>query len=280
MGWYSRYDRILRKFLPSVARLSYNPYAKITANTIAGVLSLPFPEFRALPPNHLCIRTGSGNRIFNNHVNFILKSSQCWLTFLSRDYCTRRSDVVELGCGCGGIARALKDPWFEGTYVGVDVDEEMIQYCQQDFSDKRFKFILSPHKSATYSPHSLHVPSKTGCDLMIAEAESKDFVYSISLYSHLLEAEVVDYLKETYRILRAGGLMYMTFFCLEHVKLGRRWTFTHRCGNAYVENARYPEAAVAYRQLYMIETATNCGFRGVTINPPQGGAQSELVARK
>jgi hypothetical protein len=63
------------------------------------------------------------------------------------------------------------------------------------------------------------------------------------------------------------------------VELGRRRTFTHRRDNAYVESARYPEAAVAYHEAFTIELATNCGFREVTVGP-QGGAQSELVARK
>jgi SAM-dependent methyltransferase len=125
---------------------------KIIANTIAGILSQPFPEVRELPPNHLCMRTGAGNQLFNNHVNFIMKSGRCWLNFLSRRYYTFSSDVVELGCGCGGIARALKEAWFEGTYVGVDIDEEIIEYCRKNFPAGRFEFILSPHRSKTYCP--------------------------------------------------------------------------------------------------------------------------------
>jgi hypothetical protein len=154
MGWYSKHDRVLRKFVPSIARVSYNPFVKIAGNAVAGVLSRPFPELRELPPNHLCIRTGAGNRVVNNHVNFILKSYQCWLTFLSRKFCTFDSDIVDLGCGCGGIARALREPWFKGTYVGVDIDAEMIEYCRHNFPAERFEFVLSPHKSTTYSPHN------------------------------------------------------------------------------------------------------------------------------
>lgn len=284
MALYSRYDRIFRKFVPSVAKISYNPFLKISGDAIARMLARPFPELRDLPPNHLCIRIGSGNCIFNGHVNFIQAGSQCWLTFLSRKYCSSSSDVVELGCGCGRIARALRDPswdrWFEGTYVGVDIDREMIEYCRENFPAGRFEFVLSPHKSATYSSDNLCVASETAWDFSIAAPESKDFVYSISLFSHLLEAEVFDYLRETYRILRPGGVMYMTFFCLEYVELGRRWTFEHRRGNAYLESEQYPEAAVAYHEAFMTELATNCGFREVTVAPRVGITQSELVARK
>jgi SAM-dependent methyltransferase len=281
MAASSKYDRIYRRFVPSIAKLSYNPLIKVFGNAIAKMLALPFPELRDLPPNHLRIRIGAGNRIVNGHVDFIETGSKCWLAFLSRKYCTSNSDVVELGCGCGRIARALRDPWwgpwFEGTYVGVDIDHEMIEYCQNNFPAPRFQFILSPHKSKTYSPNKSCVAPETAGDLAIAAPASKDFVYSFSLFTHLLETEVLDYLGETYRILRADGIMYMTFFCMEHVELGRRWTFPHRRDNAYVENPQYPEAAVAYHEAFITELATNCGFREVTI---RRGTPSALVARK
>ena len=148
MGVYSKHDRIYRKFVPSVAKPSYHPVVRVGGDAIARMLALPFPELRDLPPNHLRLRVGAGNQILNGHVDFLDTSSRCWLAFLSRRYCTSISDVVELGCGCGRVARALKepswDPWFEGTYVGVDIDSEMIEYCRNNFPAPRFKFILSP----------------------------------------------------------------------------------------------------------------------------------------
>jgi SAM-dependent methyltransferase len=284
MAFYSKRDRIFRRLVPSVARISYNPFVKTVGDTIARGLAWPFPELRDLPPNHLCIRVGSGNRIFNSHINFLQTGANVWLTFLSRKYCTPNSDLVEIGCGCGRLARPLmyppwEDSWFKGTYVGVDIDSEMIEYCRNNFPRGRFEFILSPHRSNTYSPDHLSGTSETTFGLAIAPQESKDFVFSLSLYSHLLEREAVDYLHETYRILKADGIMFMTFFCIEHVELGRCWTFQHRRGNAYVESARYPEAAVAYHEAFMTELAANCGFCEVTVSR-RGGAQSELVARK
>jgi SAM-dependent methyltransferase len=205
-----------------------------------------------------------------------------WLTFLSRKYCTSKSDVVELGCGCGRIARPLRDPrwdpWFEGTYVGVDIDREMIEYCRSNFPEGRFQFILSPHRSATYSPGNLHNAQETPSEFFIADEQSKDFIYSLSLYSHLLETEVIEYMRKSYRILRTNGIMFLTFFCIEHVELGGRWTFRHRRGNAYIESTRYPEAAVAYHEAFVIDLAKKCGFREVTVAPKKG--QSELVALK
>jgi hypothetical protein len=154
----------------------------------------------------------------------------------------------------------------------------MIEYCRSNFPADRFQFMLSPHRSATYSASSRHGSQEPTPKFVIADEQSKDYVFSLSLYSHLLETEVLQYMQESYRILRTNGIMFMTFFCIEHVELGGRWTFGNRRGNAYIESARYPEAAVAYHEAFMVDLAKNCGFREVTVAPKKG--QSELVALK
>jgi SAM-dependent methyltransferase len=272
------FDRVVRGFVPSLGKASYNPIFKTVGNTIASVLGLPFRELRQLPPNHLRLRVGVGNRVLTNHVYFLERGRLVWLEFLSRQYCTSKSDVVELGCGCGRIARALKDEWFEGTYLGVDIDTEMIEYCRNDFAASRFQFLLSPHKSKTYSPNGGATHDARQVSLLIAEPDSKDFVFSISLYSHLLEAEFAEYLGESFRILRSGGWMYLTFFCMEDVNLGQRWTFTHRRGNAFIENNDFPEAAVAYKKAHVVRLVESWGFREVAVIPH--AVQSVLIARK
>jgi SAM-dependent methyltransferase len=275
---YSRFDRAMRKLVPSVGKISYNPVINIVGDAVAFALSLPFPELRDLPPNHLRIRIGVGNRVLTNHVHFVEMGNGIWLDFISKQYCSSTSDVVELGCGCGRIARPLKGSWFQGTYVGVDLDGEMIDYCRNHFPKEKFTFVLSPHKSQTYSPSGTATIVGTTEKLAIAEAASKDFIYSISLYSHLLEPEFKEYLQETARILRPGGQMYATFFCIEHVDLGERWTFNYQIGNSYVENEQLPEAAVAYKEEYVRKLVQDAGFTNIIISPKK--LQSALVAQK
>jgi SAM-dependent methyltransferase len=275
---YSRFDRAIRKLVPSVGKISYNPVTRTVGNVIASALSLPFAELRQLPPNHLRIRIGVGNRILANHVHFLEMGNGTWLDFLSKQYCTASSDVVELGCGCGRIAHPLRGEWFTGTYVGVDLDREMIDYCRNHFPKEKFSFVLSPHKSATYSPEGAEGQERGEGKLVIADAASKDFIFSISLYSHLLEPEMREYLQESARILRPGAIMHLTFFCMEHVELGVRWTFGHPMGNSFVENLRLPEAAVAYKEDYIRGVVREMGFRDISISPRK--VQSILIARK
>ena len=273
-----RLDYAIRRCAPSVAKISYAPILGLALDAIASALALPFRELRDIPPNHLRIRIGVGNRVIANHVHFLEMGSGVWMDFLSRQYCTFNSDIVELGCGCGRIARPLKGAWFQGTYVGVDIDSEMIEYCRSHFPKERFRFVHSPHKSATYSSRRQKTAPGKSAALRIADANSKDFIFSISLYSHLLEEELLEYLQESARILRVGGIMQMTFFCMDHINLGDRWTFKRAKGNSYIENQKYPEAAVAYTENYIRKLVGEIGFGEITVLPRT--VQSSLIARK
>ena len=56
-------DRALRKLFPSTSKLTFNPLFRAVMNASDFVPRLIYPEFRTLPPNHLRIRVGVGNRI-------------------------------------------------------------------------------------------------------------------------------------------------------------------------------------------------------------------------
>ena len=64
------FDRVLRKLFPSTSKLTFNPLFRAAVNAFDAVPRLMFPEFRSLPPNHLRIRIGVGNRILNNQTHF------------------------------------------------------------------------------------------------------------------------------------------------------------------------------------------------------------------
>ncbi len=268
--------KLVRKLYPSNSLLSYNPVFKVAGNAIANLLGAPFPEFRDLPPNHLRVRVGVGTKIVNNHAHHLQIGSQFWIECFARGYLTASADIMEIGCGCGRIAAHLKADYFSGTYLGIDIDPEMIDYCRAHFPAPKFVFALSPHKSSTYHSGELSSPD---CELFtIAQPESRDFVFSTSLFTHLLENEVAFYLQQSFRALRPKGMAVMSFFCMESVEMGKPWTFSHRAGNAFVDDERYPEAAVAYGTASMVEMAKEAGFSEVAVSGRR--VQSFLIARK
>jgi SAM-dependent methyltransferase len=242
--------------------------------------SLPFAEFRDLPPNRFRIRVGVGNRILFNQPFFLKYSSDLWLYFLT-DLITLSDHIVDIGSGCGRFAYAVRDhSAFTGHYTGIDVDLEMVTWCQQHFPADRFTFVHANIFSAVYNPLGSKDPYR-----LPLENESADLVCSQSLFTHLLESDLANYIAESYRVLRKGKVMIMSCFCVEDLLdanwLGDRWTFKNRIQNAFVENLNYPEAAVGYSRDFLVKLGRQAGFVDCEVRAvPRPQFQSVFFCRK
>jgi len=63
---------------------------------------------------------------------------------------TPSSDVVDVGCGIGRIARPLAGFLTSGTYAGFDVDPRGIAWCSERYPPERFAFTLADLHNARY----------------------------------------------------------------------------------------------------------------------------------
>ncbi|HEX2192958.1 MAG TPA: class I SAM-dependent methyltransferase [Acidimicrobiales bacterium] len=276
-------ERTLRRMVPSVARLTYNPAVK---SLLAAADVLPrvwFKEFRDLPPNHLRVRVGVHNRLFANQVVYLRRGISFWLWAFGEQLCALDSDIVEIGCGCGRRPHHLRDFKFQdrrytGSYLGIDVDREMLEWCRANFDAPRFEFVQSTHASAAYrndqaEESEFRIPRPDG---------SVDFVFGTSVLTHVLEPGLVNYLREGARILRPGRFLAMSCFCTDYppATYGGRHTFPHQIGSAWVESLKVPEAAVAYPERFLLDRAGQAGFAEAELRRNPGGGQHMLLCRR
>jgi SAM-dependent methyltransferase len=282
-------DRALRKLFPSTSRLTFNPLFRAAVNAFDVVPRLVFPEFRALPPNHLRIRIGVGNRLFNNQSDFLVHARDFWMFVFAEGIATMHSDILDIGVGCGRWAHWLRDynfrgRRFAGSYVGIDIDEEAIAWCRQNYDAERFRFYRSSDPSVSYNHARNHTAAAPSAYRIPLADAAFDLVFSNSLLSHLLEAELENYLRESYRLLKAGGAMMHSHFNIEYppATYGTRHTFGHRLGNALIESEAQPEAAVAYHTDFLFDLCRRIGFSSSEIVHMPGGAQHQpiLLCRK
>ncbi len=278
-------DRALRKLFPSTSKLTFNPLFRSAVNACDVIPRMIFPEFRALPPNHLRIRIGVGNRIFNNQTHFLVHARDFWMFVFSEGIAGMQSDILDIGVGCGRWAHWLRDYNFRGrrfggTYVGIDIDEEAIEWCKKHYDPERFRFYVSSDTSISYN----HTAGEASVYRIPLADRSFDLVFSNSLLTHLLETELENYLRESYRLLRTGGVMMHSHFNIEHppATYGTRHTFQHRLGNAQIESEAQPEAAVAYHTDFLFGVCRRIGFSRCEIVHMPGGAQHQpiLLCRK
>jgi SAM-dependent methyltransferase len=112
--------------------------------------------------------------------------------------------VLDLGCGVGRFAVALAGYFDErGSYVGIDIHKRSIRICRRYIGRQldNFKFKrVRPAAAAEF-----HFPFR---------AASFDFVFSNSLFTHLLPEVAENYLMEIGRVLRPGGRTLNTLFLL------------------------------------------------------------------
>jgi SAM-dependent methyltransferase len=271
-----------RRFVPSISRLTYVPVVKWFLDLFDIIPRLLFREFRGLPPNHLRCRVGVGNRLFFNQALYLMRGERHWLYWMSQGWCGLDSDIVELGVGCGRRAFHIRDlahhdEKYTGSYLGIDIDAEALEWCRQNF-DKRFEFVQSSHEGTSY----VNDQSRSGSYRIPRDDDSVDFVFGMSVFTHLLEDEVRNYLEEGARILHEGGKMVVSCFCIDlnPRKVGDRHSFQHRIGEAYVESLRQPGAAVAYDSTFLRKAAVEAGFADAEIYHSTRDVQHDLVCTR
>jgi SAM-dependent methyltransferase len=268
-------ERWLRRLVPSTAVLSrsgwFYPLSLINDWTV-GAASRAISK-RRFPPMRYISRTGC-NDVVSPYFFYLTHGVNFWLYVFARGWANLNSRIVDIGSGCGKSAVTLRDfdymgERFHGKYFGFDVDAAMVGWCSLNFDPQHFTFRAIDRFSSLYNPAGR---SKAPARLEGCDDNSIDLVFSQSLFSHLLEDDLRNYVRESWRVLRPGGIMAMTFFCMDDLRtlhlLGGRWNFVRRQGAAYVENDRYPEAAVAYEKSWVEQACRGAGFSKVeTILP-------------
>jgi len=104
---------------------------------------------------------------------------------------SEQGTLLDLGCGAGRLAHALRD--LPLHYVGIDVVQELLDYAAEICQRPDWHFIKST---------DLTIP---------LQDDSVDMVCAFSLFTHLLHEETYAYLAEARRVLKPGGKIVFTF---------------------------------------------------------------------
>ena len=126
------------------------------------------------------------------------------------------ASLLDVGCGCGRIARFLIDDPI-ASYMGFDRHAEMIEWCQQNFRAPaphfgfRFYDIKSAYTDLDGQPGGIDPASFE----FPFEDQSFDSAVLVSVFTHMPLSEIDSYLGNLRRILAPGGRILLSFFFAE-----------------------------------------------------------------
>jgi SAM-dependent methyltransferase len=254
-------------------------------------------ETDRVPPAELIVENGIGCDDYQRIASqFCTIGNGITSNMINAGLIKPEHDVLDVGCGLGRLARPLVDYLSRGSYKGLDTTESSVDWCQQAYADvSNFEFIFADVFSNDYN---------TGATLKAADYRfpfadtSFDFVWSTSLFTHLVLADFQNYIQEMSRVMRPGATCWNTYLLLDKVALvnlehlnqqNTRHKLPFEVEGGRVRSLDNPEAQIGLYEDIVFETHEACGLEiidtrygpwsGRTENVRAGG-QDVVIARK
>lgn len=171
------------------------------------------------------------------------------------------SAVWDIGCGCGLMAFELQPyliPESGGRYVGSDIHEPSIRWCQRHITTTHFQFIHHDLYNASYNPHGSVAPENFNVSETLGLF---DVVIAKSLFTHITPDMALRYLKVISDRLTAGGRCMLSCFLFNSVQ-ETKGDIDFCYGNKHFRYAYQNrlEAAVAYQRDFFLSLVSKAGL--------------------
>ncbi len=128
-------------------------------------------------------------------------------------------NILDIGSGYGRLAYAIIDHMdYNNSYIGIDILPKHINWCKDviSFEFPNFQFHHLDIRNHRYNPNGNLSAENIHFDL---QDDSIDFCCLFSVFTHMPENEIRNYLKEIRRVLKRGATCLATFFLYDDERL-------------------------------------------------------------
>jgi SAM-dependent methyltransferase len=172
--------------------------------------------------------------------------------------------IVDLGCGMPRLAFPLFNFLKTGRYIGIDVIRDSMAWCQKNITPRypNFTFHHFDAFNELYNPYGCY---RTKDFSIPVDDRTVDRIFLYSVFTHLLEDEVLHYMREFRRILKPDGLAFATFFLYPEKPINLAphlsfLTFENHYGNGVYGSGEWKRGSVAYTDQAMRRMFENAGL--------------------
>lgn len=173
--------------------------------------------------------------------------------------------VLDVGCGQGRMARPLVSYLSaKGRYAGFDIVKSGIEWCQTHYADvPNFSFRHANIINARYNRGG-DVAAKNY--VFPYDDNSFDLVFLTSVFTHMFQEDVVNYLSEIQRVLKPGGRSVITWFIMREAE-SPDLDFAHSYDAVtWTTLKSNPEAALAFDKDFVLRLYENSGLTSPQIH--------------
>lgn len=190
--------------------------------------------------------------------------------------------VLDMGCGIGFTARRFTNYITSGSYDGFDVIRVAIDWASSHISKRcpNFRFKHVDVFSRHYNPHGKIQPAEFTFPY---ESSTFDFIFGLSLFTHLLPDASQRYLQEMNRVMKPGATAWISTFLINDesaalLRAGKSFYPMSPSGDSWLMDPDFPETAVGHVES---DFRRACALAGLEIHKIQPGSwcgRSEYVS--
>ncbi len=258
--------QIVRSLIPGRARyFLWQNTAKLYYRTLDLMDSARGRTDPSMPSRSQAFIYGFAGHDLRNH--FAIAGQTFVAYFKELGHLQPNHAVLEIGSGIGRMALALiPNLEAEGRYVGMDIVPDGIAWCQEHISTEHpnFQFQLIDIYNKMYNPKG---HGKAADYRFPFEAETFDLVFLVSVFTHMLPAELENYLAEIARMLKKDGRCLITYFLLNDesrglIEAGKNpIPMEYRTAEFWARNRHVPEEAIAFDEAHIRGLYAKYGLR-------------------
>lgn len=176
--------------------------------------------------------------------------------FVSRLHVSKDSNVLEIGSASGrSIIGLIQKAGDVGRYVGIDVNENNVRWCNKYIAGRHSfcEFYHVDMWNILYNPEGkIKLDDNFRLDF---DDGTFDIVYLQSVLGNTLDWEIRIFANEYFRLLKPGGILFLTAFIEENVP-----DMTENPEN-YVMECTFPQQIMRFEKAYFLKMFTDAGFQ-------------------